>query len=87
MVRRRLTCLALIAIGLVLLAGALGVFFFQRLEVSDQDRVIRYLPFLAPLRATEIPFRIPTPLATASFDFLTLLTPDAPTATPTPLSV
>jgi tetratricopeptide (TPR) repeat protein len=71
---------------LVLLAGALGVFFFQRLEVSDQDRVIRYLPFLAPLRATEIPLRIPTPLATASFDFLTLLTPDAPTATPTPLS-
>jgi tetratricopeptide (TPR) repeat protein len=86
MVRRQLARLALLAIGLALLAGALGVFIFQRLEVSDQDRVIRYLPFLSPLRATEIPFRIPTPLATASLDFSSLLTPDAPTATPTPLS-
>ncbi len=82
---RWLVRLALVMVGLALVAGALGVFIFQRLAVSDQDRVIRYLPFLSPLRATEIPFRIPTPLATAPFDLDSLLTPDAP-PTATPLS-
>ncbi|MFQ3536569.1 MAG: tetratricopeptide repeat protein [Aggregatilineales bacterium] len=90
MKRRWLVRLVLLICGVALLAGALGVFIFQRLEVVDQDRVIRYLPFLLPLRATEIPFRIPTPPLTASLDFSSLLTPDAPlatpTATPTPLS-
>lgn len=90
MKRRWLVRLALLIIGFALLASAIGIFIFQRLEVSEQDRIIRRLPFLAPLRATEVPFRIPTPLATASLDFSILLTPDAllatPTATPTPLS-
>ncbi|PJF42969.1 MAG: hypothetical protein CUN50_02280 [Candidatus Thermofonsia Clade 1 bacterium] len=86
--RRWLVRLLLAAVGVALLASAIGIFIFQRLNVVDQDRVIRYLPFLSPLRATEIPFRIPTPVATASLDFSSLLTPDAPTATPTatPLS-
>lgn len=85
--RRWLARLALLVIGIALLASALGVFIFQRLEVSDQDRVIRYLPFLAPLRATEIPFSLPTPLATASLDVFSLLTPEAPLPTPTPTPI
>ncbi len=76
--------LALLAVLVAILMIPLGLIVFQRLAVSDQDRVIRYLPFLSPLRATEAPFRIPTPLATASRDFSVLLTPDAPLQTPTP---